>query len=152
MQKLVLLSSFLFLSSCVAMQHKDGDQGIIGEVRWIEGNLMPSIGDTSYASRAEGVPIEREIYVYNATQLKDVEKSGGSFYTSIHTHLIKKVKSKKDGSFRVHLPSGKYSLFIVEKEGFFANTFDGDNYINPVTVQPDNYTEIKIRVNYKAFY
>ena len=152
MQKLVLLSSFLFLCSCVAMQHKDGGQGIIGEVRWIEGNLMPSIGDTSYASRAEGVPIEREIYVYKATQLKDVEKSRGSFYTSIHTQLIKKVKSKKDGSFRVLLPSGKYSLFIVEEEGFFANTFDGDNYINPVTVQPNNFTEIKIRVNYKAFY
>jgi hypothetical protein len=152
MQKLVLLSSFLFLYSCVAMQHKDGGQGIIGEVRWIEGNLMPSIGDTCYASRAEGVPIEREIYVYKATQLKDVEKSGGSFYTSIHTQLIKKVKSKKDGSFRVPLPSGKYSLFIVEEEGFFANTFDGDNYINPVTVQPNNFTEIKIRVNYKAFY
>ena len=113
---------------------------------------MPSIGDTSYASRAEGVPIEREIYVYKATQLKDVERSGGSFYTSIHTPLIKKVKSKKDGSFRVLLPSGKYSLFIVEEEGFFANTFDGDNYINPVTVQPNKYTEIKIRVNYKAFY
>ena len=134
------------------MQHKDGGQGIIGEVRWIEGNLMPSIGDTSYASRAEGVPIEREIYVYKATQLKDVEKSGGSFYTSIHTQLIKKVKSKKDGSFRVLLPSGKYSLFVVEEEGFFANIFDGDNFINPVTVQPDNYTEIKIQVNYKAFY
>lgn len=113
---------------------------------------MPSIGDTTYATRAKGVPIKREIYIYKATKPDDAVWADGNFYASIRTQLVKKVKSGKDGRFKVKLPPGKYSVFVVEKEGLFANIFDGDNCINPVTVQANNFTEIQILVNYKAYY
>lgn len=151
-KELIFLLCILFLLGCINQKYSSGKQGIIGEVRWIEGNLMPAIGDTTYIERAKGIPIEREIFIYKATTPNDVVSVGGTFYKSINTELVKKVKSGKDGAFKVGLPPGKYSLFVMEKEGLFANKFDGDNCINPVTVQTNNFTEIQIQVNYKAFY
>lgn len=148
----IIFIAILILTSCINQKISLATQGIIGEVRWVEGNLMPTIGDTTYAARAKGIPIEREIYIYKATKPDDAIRADGNFYTSISTKLVKRLKSGKDGSFKVILPPGKYSLFVMEKEGLFANTFDGDNYINPVTVQANNFTEIQIMVNYKAYY
>lgn len=144
--------AILYLSACINSKSSFNNQGIIGDVRWVEGNLMPTIGDTTYAARAKGIPIEREIYIYEATKADDVVRVDGIFYTSINTKLVKKIKTGKDGGFKVNVAPGKYSLFVMEKEGLFANTFDGDNYINPVTVQANNFTEIQILVNYKAYY
>lgn len=149
---LIIFIAILFLASCINQKISLATQGIIGEVKWVEGNLMPSIGDTTYATRAKGVPIKREIYIYKVTKPDDAVREDGNFYASIRTQLVKKVKSGKDGRFKVKLPPGKYSVFVVEKEGLFANIFDGDNCINPVTVQANNFTEIQILVNYKAYY
>lgn len=149
---LIFLISILCLSACISQKRSFNTSGIIGEVRWVEGNLMPSIGDTTYAARLRGVPVEREVFIYNATKPDDVFRTEGVFYSPITTQLVKKVKSRKDGMFKVNVPPGKYSVFVLEKEGLFANTFDGDNCISPVTVQANNFTEIKILVNYKAFY
>lgn len=149
---LIILISILFLSGCINQKNSLGDQGIIGEVRWIEGNLMPAIGDTSYIERAKGIPIERDIYIFKAVKQEDAVSAGGTFYKSINGELVYRLESKRDGTFKVNLPPGKYSIFVMEKDGYFANIFDGDNYINPVTVQANNFTEIQIQVNYKAFY
>lgn len=149
---LIILISTLLVYACVNQKGIMKTQGFNGEIRWVEGNLMPTIGDTTYAIRARGVPIVREIFIYETTHPSDVTLVKGTFYKSITTKLVKKVKSKKDGTFKVILPPGKYSVFVLDKEGFFANTFDGENCISPVTVQANNFTEIKILLNYKAYY
>ncbi|MCK5467242.1 MAG: carboxypeptidase regulatory-like domain-containing protein [Cyclobacteriaceae bacterium] len=149
---LIFLLSILFLLGCINQKHNSGKQGIIGEVRWIEGNLMPAIGDTTYIERAKGIPIERDIYIFKAVKQQDALSAGGTFYKSINGELVYRLKSRKDGTFKVKLPPGRYSIFVMEKDGYFANIFDGDNYINPVTVQANKFTAIQIQVNYKAFY
>lgn len=149
---LIFFVAILFLSSCINQKTRLATQGIIGEVRWVEGNLMPNIGDTTYVARAKGFPIEREVFIYLATKPDETARSDEIFYTSINTRLVKKIMTEKDGSFKVNVPTGKYSVFVMEKDGLFANKFDGDNYINPVTVQANNFTEIQILVNYKAYY
>ena len=65
---------------------------------------------------------------------------------------IKNGRSNKNGIFKANLSVGKYSIFILEKDGYFANTFDGDNYISPVTIHANKFTEIQILVNYQAYY
>lgn len=144
--------SIWIIFGCASHKNIVGKQGINGEVRWLEGNLMPTIGDSTYADRAKGKPIEREIYIFEATRLEEVVSTGGTFYSSISTDLVKKVMSGKDGTFRVVLSPGTYSLFVKEEKGFFANRFDGNNYINPVTVQANKFTDVQIQVNYKAYY
>ncbi len=153
MEKLpLILLSLSLLFGCINKISGTGNQGIIGQVRWLEGNLMPTIGDTSYAERVKGVPIERDIYIFKAVKQQDALSAGGAFYKSINGELVYRLKSRKDGTFKVKLPPGKYSIFTMEKDGYFANRFDGDNYINPVTVYANNFTEIQIQVNCKAFY
>ena len=153
MKKIPLfLLALLLIVGCVSQKFASGSQGLKGEVRWVEGNLMPMIGDTTYARRAQGIPIQREILVYKPTKVDDLVRLNGSFYSSITTDLVAKVKSGKDGKFMVSLPVGKYSIFVSEEGKLFANVFDGENHINPVTIHADKYADLKILVNYKAFY
>ena len=153
MKKLLFFSVVLMiLSDCVSQNLHTGKQGILGEIRWIEGNVMPAVGDTSDFNRAKSEPVKRVIYIYKATKRDEAKCHDGVFYKDIKTELIRKIKSNAQGKFQVSLPPGKYSLFVQEMEGLFANTFNGENYINPVTVQPDKFTEIQILVNYRAFY
>ena len=151
MKRIAFLLSIILSGACV-IQKPGSNQGIIGEVRWVEGNLMPVIGDSSYFDWSKGAPVEREVYIYEATKIENEEPLQGVFYSTIHTKLIKQVKTEKDGTFKATLPTGKYSVFVMEKEGLFANVYDGESYINPVTVRPDGFTEIRILVNYKAYY
>lgn len=127
---------------------------ITGKVVWLEGNLMPSIGDPDYAARAAGRPIQRMLYIYEAATPEQSERKVGeaSFYSEIHTKLIKKVRSGNDGTFSVKLPPGKYSVFSMEDEGLFANVFDGEGHISPVEVDAGMVSEIVIKINYKAYY
>jgi len=145
------ISAMLFFG-CASQRGSSGKQGIIGEVRWVEGNLMPTIGDNSYAHRAFGIPIVRDIYIFSAVKRDDTISAGGSFYKSVNGKLVARLKSNREGIFKVDLPIGTYSIFVMEDQGYYANVFDGNGYINPVTVHANNFTEIKILVNYKAVY
>ena len=153
MKKICIAVLSIFLAAgCVNQKINSSGQGLIGEVRWVEGNLMPTIGDTTYAERAMGIPIERELFVFMAVTNENTIGAGGTFYKSIQSELVSKVRTDRKGGFKVSLPPGKYSIFVKEEDGFFANSFDGENYINPVTIHANKFTEIQILVNYNAFY
>jgi hypothetical protein len=124
------------------------NQGISGRVEWISGNQMP--GPDRPTSKAKG--IKREIWIYQPTTLNEVEASEGVFFSNIKTTLVRKAKSDRKGRFRISLPPGEYSIFIKEKNGLFANQFDGQNRIHCVAVKPGEFTEITIQVNYEAAY
>lgn len=150
--KLFVLSALLLLSSmnrgCESVK-----QGIAGQVLWLEGNLMPGIGDEPEVNRKKfkGEPIQRTLYIYELTTM-DEASSEGVFFQDIQTPLVAKVETNKKGEFAVSLPEGSYSLFVEEEEGLFANTFDGEGNINPVTVSEGDIATITIEVNYKAAY
>jgi hypothetical protein len=139
--------------SCVLPQKTQGQQGIKGQVVWLEGNLMPSVGEEPPLNPKKGKPVQRTLFLYEATE-KDQTVPGKSavFYNQINSKLVKKVATEEDGSFKVNLPPGKYSIFVLEEDGYFASTFDGQGIINPVIVEPQKYTEIVIEINYKAAY
>lgn len=150
--KLLLLSAVLLLS---AMNRGCGDieQGIAGKVIWLEGNLMPGIGDEPEVNRKrfKGQPVKRSIHIYKLTTM-DEATAEGVFFRDIQTSLVTKVETNKEGEFAVSLPEGRYSIFTEEEEGLFANSFDGEGYINPVTVKKGEISTITIEINYKAAY
>ncbi|UII24967.1 carboxypeptidase-like regulatory domain-containing protein [Fulvivirga maritima] len=123
------------------------EQGIQGTVTWSEGNLMPGPDKKSGTSR----PVEREIYIYEATKRNQAEHEG-TFYKNISTELAAKVKSDAEGNFVISLPAGKYSIFTKEDKGLFANSMDGEGHIQPVEVKPGQVTEVTININYMAVY
>jgi hypothetical protein len=123
-------------------------QGIRGQVQWFEGDLMPGIGKKP----VEGIPVKREIYFYRATRTSQAEIHDGVFYQDIQTERIKKIRTDKNGNFRVRLEPGRYSIFTKEAQGLFANLISGDGFINPAEVREGEVTDMVIRIDYEAAY
>ena len=130
--------------ACTATQQK---QGIKGQVFWIAGNQLPGPDATKSAHYG----VQRELYIYELTHLSQVTAKDGFFF-DIQTKLISQITTKADGSFLLRLPPGKYSLFVKEEAGLYANLFDENNAINPVTVKERQYAWMPITVDYEAAY
>jgi hypothetical protein len=128
------------------------NQGIRGQVIWIEGNMMPGLGDEPQEESASKKGIKREIHIHELTNIKDARQTEGVFFDNIQTKKIKVVTSDEEGFFNATLPAGSYSVFVKENNSYFANLFDGLNNIHPVKVEQGKFTQIRIEVNYRAAY
>lgn len=151
--KLLLLLSTLFLAIANRSCEESVDQGLAGQVRWLEGNLMPTIGEDVEQNQKDykGEPVQREIHIYELTSM-DEATAEGTFFKNIQTDLVKTVETNEEGEFIVELPVGRYSVFVQEDQGLFANSFDGEGHINPVEIKEGEITTITIQINYKAAY
>lgn len=96
-----------------------------------------------------GQPVIREIAIYPLTNLSEV-KSSGTVFTGIKTALVAKTHSNAKGYFELALPVGQYSVFVLEKEGLYANYFNGKGSINPVIVLKDSLVNKDIYISNKA--
>lgn len=151
--KLLLLLSTLLLAIANRSCEESVDQGLAGQVRWLEGNMMPTIGEDVKQNEKDykGEPVQREIHIYKLTSM-DEATAEGTFFKDIQTALVKTVETNKEGEFIVELPVGRYSVFVQEEQGLFANSFNGEGHINPVEIKEGELTKILIQVNYKAAY
>ncbi len=124
-------------------------QGVYGNVRWLEGNMMPSQDESKSADRH---PIERNICIYEVTTLSEAIGQAPLF-SSVNSKLVKIVKTNANGYYECELPIGVYSIFTVEPTvGFFANSFNGKEQISIVQVEKDSLVRWNITINYKASY
>lgn len=151
--KLLLFSVFILLSSMNRGCNSWVEQGLAGQVIWFEGDMMPTINDEPDVNRKrfKGEPVQRVLHIHQLTTM-DEATSEGPFFKDIKTELVATVETNEEGEFSISLPTGQYSVFVVEEEGLFANLFDGEGYINPVEVKEGEITPMKIEVNYKAAY
>jgi hypothetical protein len=138
----VLLTGLLHGSTLVC------SQGIKGKVVWVSGNQMPGPGKNSGS-----IGVKREIFFHRpATSAEVVKNEPGILYQKINTELVATVMSKGDGSFKIKLLPGEYSVFIKEPKGYFGNVFDDKGRIQVVKVEPGRYTEVTLSVDYMAAY
>ncbi|UZR95080.1 carboxypeptidase-like regulatory domain-containing protein [Chondrinema litorale] len=146
------------LFSIILLSCKSGEQlpnygidtsmeGIKGEVLWVEGNQMPGPGKKE--NEPEG--IQRELYVFRLTNKTQAE-GVGSIYKNIQTELVRKIVTDMNGAFVLALQPGEYSVFVREENGYFASITDGEGNLNPVVVEDGKFTDISIKVNYRAAY
>ncbi len=134
----------LLLSSFAALSQK---QGLRGQVFWVSGNQMP--GPEAILSPNQGAT--REICIYELTSIKDVTQVG-PFFRDVKTKMVATIQSKPDGTFKIKLPPGAYSVFTKERNGLYANLFDEKNNINPVMVKNGQYAWRTITIDYDAAY
>ena len=124
-------------------------QGISGFVYLESGNRMPMKGAEPQKARG----LSTTIYVYEATSLGQVSRVGVSpYYTAIYSKPVTTVLSDSTGAFTVGLAPGIYSLFVKQGNRFYANTFDTNNLIAPVTVEKEKLAKASITVNSSATY
>jgi hypothetical protein len=139
----------VLLASCKPQKMKN--QGIHGNVYWIEGNQMPqaSRGEATSLSPADQKPVKRTINIHQLTHINQASL-GDYLFGNIETPLVASIETNEAGEFSVELPPGKYSLFTVEENGYFASIFDLDSYIHPVNVEKGEWSSISITIDYKA--
>ena len=151
--KFLLLPAILLLASMTKSCDPPVEQGLAGQVLWLEGDLMPTINDSPEINRKrfKKEPVQRVVHIYELTTM-DEATADGPFFKKIKTKKVESVETDKEGQFIVALPKGKYSVFVEEEDGLFASIFDGEGNINPVEIKENEITNIKIEVNYKAAY
>ncbi len=123
-------------------------QGIKGQVFWVSGNQLPGPD----ANRMAHYGVQRELYIHELTTLQEVTRSPEGFFSNVKTKLVAQISTNPDGSFKIRLPPGEYSIFVMEKEGLYANLFDKNNAINPVYIKEKQYAWLPITVDYQAAY
>jgi hypothetical protein len=123
--------------------------GIRGHVVVESGNRMPDPDNPLPPPKG----LKTKLYIYELTNISQVSRQGMSaFYTQVPTRLIREIETDDDGSFRVKLKPGRYSLFVKKDQLFYSSVFDGQNNIHPVEVKKGKMTEETFKVNYNAVY
>lgn len=120
-------------------------QGITGSVVVVEGNQMPGPGQ----KRPEAKPARRNVVVYALTNQQETTLRDGLF-SDLKTERIAKTRSKRNGRFRISLPPGRYSIFVEEADGLYANVWDAEMNIHPVTVTAKTFSNVKIEITRNA--
>lgn len=153
MNKLFFLSILCLVVSLVGCKpYKPEGQGITGTVTWLDGNQMPMVTEDGKATdKVAPKPIKRVLKIYPLIKFSDLRMEEGLF-TAVAGQPITEVESNDSGAYSIQLSPGRYSVFVVEENGLFANVFDGDGNVNPVTVKENEWTLLDIVVNYKAVY
>lgn len=147
---LLLFSSVILFQYCKPYQPEG--QGITGTVTWVEGNQMPTIIDSKTADqRPAAKPIQRTVKIYPLIQFEDLKIENG-LYTAVAEKPLTEVRTDEKGNYSVQLSPGRYSVFVVEEGGLFANIFDGEGNVQPVTVKEKEWTLLDIAVNHMAHY
>jgi hypothetical protein len=123
--------------------------GIEGYIFKVSGNRMPS--PDVKLSPPKG--FQTTLYIYELTSLDQLTRVGESaFYSQVSTRLVKTAESDASGYFTLSLPPGQYSLFTKKDALFYANYFDGQNFVAPVKVSPGKMTQVNVNVDYDAAY
>lgn len=126
-------------------------QGICGTVVVKQGNYMPS--PDSPQPTPNGTPAEREVLIFPLLNLGQIDAGDNGFINSVREMKpIKTVKSKKDGSYCVSLPVGRYTVVVREPKGLYANLFDSQSNINPVTVTKNRLSRNTLEISHQAVF
>lgn len=143
----------LTITACSPLKNKRSpnmaQQSIEGFVYNIVGNHMPS---PNFPVQSQ-IGVLTTIYIYEATNIKDVSRKGNSaFYLTINKKIVTTIQSDSTGYFAVALPVGNYSLFTKIGNLFYANAFDIENNIALVKVEPGKITKTVIKIDAGATY
>ena len=124
-------------------------QGVTGRVLFYEGNQMP---DPRKPFQERGVGVRRKILIVEPAKVGQSEQYREFIIKLNGGKPVKEVYSDDQGCFKVALNPGKYSLLIMEDGRMYANVFDSEGYICPITVEKGKLTKMDLRITYKAFF
>ena len=123
--------------------------GVWGTVSLAEGNCMPSVPYTP--CKIQRCPIKRtvKIYQYSTTSNTIPFNPYGPFFDSLNTQLVRQVNTDENGFFQADIPTGHYSIFIVENGKLYADNNKKDNQGG---LYPLSFTSGMINVNLELYY
>jgi len=125
--------------------------GIWGTVVSQEGNCMPVVGP---GSTCKTCPASRKVQFYQPTTSANATPTPNTpgFYDSFNTTLVKEVTADNDGFFEVNIPSGMYSVIIIENGKIYAPGSNGQGILNAVDFTAGGLLKQNLMMRYKAVY
>lgn len=125
--------------------------GVWGTVSSTEGNCMPTIFPARNDCRT--CAVQRKVRVYEYTTLQQAITSDPSkvFSDDFTTKLVAETESDAYGFYQVSLPPGKYTIVVVENGKLYANSWDGNNGINPFSCTGGR-VNVNLSMTYKAVF
>lgn len=126
------------------------EQGYAGTLILKEGNCMPMVGVGLPGNTCRSYPVKRTIRIYDYT-LQEETEGDGPFFTLVNALLRERVTTDHEGFFQVELPPGNYSVFIEEAGKLYANLWDGQGGIHPITVAADSIGYEQLTLDYAVY-
>jgi len=141
---ILLLVAHLTFSPGNLAPKLQNSEGITGYVHVLKGNQMPMNGKAESAGRGTLC----EVYIFPAVPVSNAVGTNPLF-NNINARLVATVKTDSTGHYTVHVPPGKYSLFVKEDKGFFSNEID-DGCLTPVNVHAHQLAVKNINVTIQS--
>jgi hypothetical protein len=123
-------------------------EGIWGTLVKTEGNCMPVVDYENGSCKQ--YPVKREIVIYEYTKMAETRHEFTVFF-EVYTKLVAATTCDEEGFFELALEPGKYSVFVREGEYLYANSFDGQGGIVPVTVESSKVVEKILNLDYAVY-
>lgn len=120
--------------------------GVAGTLIQREGNCMPIIEEGA----CQWFPIANAVQIFEYTTLDDVQGSG-PFFDSVYTKLIAEVILDNEGFFQFSLDTGMYSVFILEKGNYYANSYNSQRGINSIEISLDSVVTLNMVLDYAVY-
>ncbi len=118
-------------------------QGVKGKAVKLTGNFMPGIGGPPGGRRT---PMSVPVWVFKG-KVKPFKKPDRK-----HPALVKVVRSGKDGTYRVALPPGEYTIVSEIGGRLYLNSYDGVGFWSTEMVEKSRWTEFDLVDSSEAVY
>jgi len=138
----VLLSAALFSCSSAKVL-------VAGKVQRIMGNQMPS---PDLANEEPG-GFSTTVYFFEPTLVNMGLPTGEQgVFMMTDKKLVAKVLAEKDGSFKLKLKPGKYSVLLGKEGQYYSNISDLEGMINPVEINKSSKKPLVLKADWGAIY
>jgi hypothetical protein len=138
----VLLSAVLFSCSSAKVL-------VAGKVQRIMGNQMPS---PDLANEEPG-GFGTTVYFFEPTLVNMGLPTGEQgVFMMTDKKLVAKVLAEKDGSFKLKLKPGKYSVLLGKDGKYYSNISDLEGLINPIEINKSSKKPLVLKADWGAIY
>lgn len=138
----VLLSAALFSCSSAKVL-------VAGKVQRIMGNQMPS---PDLANEEPG-GFSTTVYFFEPTLVNMGLPTGEQgVFMMTDKKLVAKVLAEKDGSFKLKLKPGKYSVLLGKDGQYYSNLSDLEGLINPIEINKSSKKPLVLKADWGAIY
>jgi hypothetical protein len=120
--------------------------GISGTVIQREGNCMPIIEE----GECRWFPITNTVQIYAYATTNNVYGQG-PFFDSVDVEMLMEVSPDAEGFFQFPLDTGVYSVFILEKGKYYANSYNGQGGVNSITIYSDSVSRLNMVLDYAVY-
>lgn len=122
---------------------------VTGKVQRVMGNQMPSPD----LENEEPGGFSTTVFFFEPTLMNmGVSTGEQGVFLMTNKKLVAKVLAEKDGSFKLKLKPGKYSVLLGKDGQYYSNISDLEGLINPIQINKGNNKAIALKADWGAIY